>query len=379
MRTTATSPRPLLPVSIARSARLVATASLALFAGAGCAGESTEPVDEGELSANRLFVAVEDSGQVAVLDGETGALVKTVSLAVSHGGETLDYAIHNVQGAPDGALVWGTALPAGAHEGGGHGTADQLVALDTASLALTTRIDLGTGLHPAHVVLSGQTAYVTAYETDQVLVVDLASKRVARKLDLAAGTKPHGARLVPDGSKLIVAGMGDKSLVEVNVTTGAVTRHELPGRAVQTAVLPDGSAAFASVYDTREIARLDLVTGAVKLFALPAGAAGPVQVYPEPDGSHLWIADQGLVGGEPAGDKVYRMDAMTGEVDLTATVSEGPHGIVVSHDGARAWVTTIVENTVESLDTVTGAVLSKTTLAPKPNGITCVSGHGSMP
>ena len=109
-----------------------------------------------------------------------------------------------------------------------------------ATLRVRTRIPLGEDLHVAHVVVSDDVAYVTSFEADSVLVVDLAAREVVREVPLAPGTGPHGARLAPDGDALYVAGMGDGSLHVVDTATFEVTTRDLPGRAVQTAVLPDG-------------------------------------------------------------------------------------------------------------------------------------------
>ena len=172
---------------------------------------------------------------------------------------------HNVQAAPDGRTVWLTAMPN--MEGGAHGAdmPEELIGVDAAAYEVTSRIELGIGATcRAHVVISGDTGFVTANEADAVVVVDLAAKTVSRTISLPDGTGPRCSPH-PDGRVLVVAGMGDGSLVLVDVASGDVTRHDLPGRAVQTAVLPDGSAAFATVYDTRQVARIDLTTQVVTL------------------------------------------------------------------------------------------------------------------
>jgi DNA-binding beta-propeller fold protein YncE len=243
----------------------------------------------GSLSAEKrlnpvtLRGSVEDDGTLAVLDGENGKLLRTIDLSQVAHGETNKVAVHNVQAAPDGRTVWLTAMPNA--EGGGHGAdmPEELIGVDTTTYEVTSRIELGTGLHAAHVVISGSTGFVTANETDAVVVVDLAAKSVSRTIALPEGTGPHGARLTPNGQTLVVAGMGDGAIVLVDVASGDVTRHELPGRAVQTAVLPNGSAAFATIYDTRQVARLDLSSHVVTLYDLPSTSVGPVQLYPTPD------------------------------------------------------------------------------------------------
>lgn len=201
---------------------------------------------------------------------------------------------------------------------------------------------------------------------------------MVRTIELPKGTHPHGARLLADASKLIVAGMGDGSMHVIDTGTAAIKSFDLPGRAVQAAVLPDGSAAFVTVYDTRQVAKLDLSSDQLSLFDLPEGAAGPVQLYPAPH-ARLWIADQGLLDGEPAGSKLYRMNSDDGMIERTASVSSAPHGVVVSADGRTVWITTVVDGTVEAVDGETGQVMSTTAVGNKPNGITCIHAGGAMP
>ncbi len=352
---------------------LLATLTLTL---AACSAEEPAPESESE---DRIFAAVEDDGVLAVIDGESGELLRTTDLSLTAHGATVKVMAHNVQAAPDGRTVWLTAMPN--MEGGAHGAdmPEELIGVDAAAYEVTSRIELGTGLHAAHVVISGDTGFVTANEADAVVVVDLAAKTVSRTISLPDGTGPHGARLTPDGRVLVVAGMGDGSLVLVDVASGDVARHDLPGRAVQTAVLPDGSAAFATVYDTRQVARIDLTTQVVTLHELPPSSAGPAQLYPSPDSTFVWIADQGLLDGDAAGNSLIAMDAETGEVHHVVTVDPGPHGVVLNADGTKAWTTTIVNGTVQAIDTMTGSVLNTASVGRNPNGISCVHEGGVMP
>jgi DNA-binding beta-propeller fold protein YncE len=355
---------------ILRSILLIASA--ATFSGCGAAGKD----DAVAGPRDTIFAAVEDDGTLAELDGTTGELLRTVDLSRDARGGNVRFGVHNVQAAPGGRTVWVTASP----EGDDHTApmTEQLIGVDTSTARVMSRIALGEGLHVAHVVIRDSLAYVTAYEADLVLVVDLETERVIRSIHLPSGTRPHGARLTPDGIILVVAGMGDGSVHTVHTGTGYVESHPLPGRAVQTAVLPDGSAAFVTVYDTRQVARLDLSDGTLSLFDLPAGAAGPVQLYPAPDAS-LWIADQGMLDGDEAGTRLYRMRVIDGTVDLSVDVSPAPHGVVVNAESGTVWTTTLVEGSVQAIDGESGQVIWSTPVGNGPNGITCVHGGGVMP
>jgi outer membrane protein assembly factor BamB len=323
-----------------------------------------------------IFVAVEGDGVIAALDAAGGSLLAAIDLTEELHGETVRYDVHNVQAAPDGRMVWATAMPKAT--AARHAMPDVLVGVDVWRLEVRRRIELGLDVHAAHVVVAGGNAYVSGTNLDQILVVDLDEGVVTERIALPAGAGPHGVRLLPDAGALVVAGMGG-SLHLVDLASGGVESWALPGRAVQAAALPDGSATFATIYDTRQVARLDLASRTLTLFDLPAGAAGPVQLYPTPDSAHLWVADQGMLDGDPAGAALYRLDAATGAVDLTAAVAAGPHGVVVNQDGTRVWTTTVVDGAVQAVDGATGQVLSTTPVGVGPNGLTCLFAGGVMP
>ncbi len=325
----------------------------------------------------RLAVALEDEGAIGLLSAESGALLDKLALD----DDGMHYHVHNVQGAPDGRMAWATAMPDD-HTGGDHGSMamdEQLIGIDTIDFAVTKRIALGAGLHSAHVVTDGALAWVTAKDGNQVLEVDLTAGAVTRTLELPAGTGPHGVRRTPDGTRLILAGWDGHSLVVLDLESGATTVHDVGGIAVQAAVLPDGSAAFVTVYDTKQVARLDLATSELVRFDLPAGAAGPVQLYPTPDSSGVWVADQGFVDDDPAGTSLFLVDASTGATTLTAEVSPAPHGVVVAEDGAVVWTTTVENDTVDRVDASTGERLGITAVGGAPNGITLLHGGGAAP
>ena len=316
-------------------------------------------LDDSAISADGdacIAVAVEEEGAIALLDAE-GSLLSKVDLSTEVDGMAVAADVHNVQTTSDGSRLLATVMPAGDMEM--EGMVEELVVVDVAE--------------------RDALAWVTAYEADLVLEVDLEAGAVTRTFTLPTGTNPHGLRRLPDGSALVVAGMGDGSMHLIDLDSGEVQSWDLDGRAVQTAALPDGSAAFASIYDTKQVARLDLATLELTVFDLPEGAVGPVQIYPTPDSAGLWVADQGYLDGDPAGEHLFRLDAVTGEVTLTANVSPAPHGVVVRANGAEVWATTLMDGTVDQIDAVSGELLSSTAVGEGPNGITCTHDGAATP
>lgn len=325
-----------------------------------------------------VVAAVEDDSAVAILDGDTGALLQTISLNESMGSEVTRFSAHNVQVDAAARMAWVTAPP-DMEPGASMEMDDELIGIDLQKAVVTRRISLGRDQHVAHVVTHQGVAWVTANEANAVLRVDLEAGAVTDRIVLPADTMPHGLRVTPDGKTLVLAGIGAGAAVLVDTDSRAVRSVALPGRGVQAAVSSTSTTGYVTVYDTRQVAKVDLATAGLTLFDLPTDSAGPLQLYPTPDGTGLWVADQGMLDGQPAGDRLFLIDAKTGALLRTAKVGAGPHGVVVSPDGKRLWTTTLVNGTVDTVDTQTGEVLTSTAVGKRPNGISCAHVGGAMP
>ena len=341
---------------------------LALVAAAlvGCSG--TTPRDAPD---ELVFVALEGSGTVGVIDARRGTQIASVDLTEHAPGELRLFAPHNVQVDPETRMTWVTAPP---YQAGGHDhmsmtatASDELVGIDE-ELGLAARIQLGPNQHAAHVVTHGGFAYVTAHARDAVLVVDLLARKVSRRIALPPGSGPHGVRISQDGETLAVAGLGG-SLLIVETSTGNVESVPLPSGAVQTALTADGKVAFATLHDTHQVARYELASQRLELWTLPEGAVGPVQLYLSLDERRVWVADQGASEGEPIGNTLFALDATTGSVELVASVGAGPHGVLVSPTDGLVWVTLLRANAVQALDPDTGAIVMTIPVRANPNGI----------
>ena len=339
---------------------------------AGCEGQDVSA----PVPFSGAVVAVQGDAAMAFLD-EEGELVDTLDLRTEVDGVPILWMIHNVQITPDGGTAIATAMPPMDNTALSATLQDQLVVVDLENRVLQRRCDLGYGLGIAHVVTDGTLAWATAYGQDRVVVVDLASCKTLDRWPLPPGTRPHGIRR--GGEAFYVAGLGDGSLHRLSAATGEVQSWDLPGLAIQVAVLPDGSAVLATLQDTRQVARLDLQTEAVTVFDLPEGSVGPAQIYPTPDSSAVWVADQGSMDGLMAGRELYRLDARTGETTARVFVHDAPHGVVVSADGSTVWTTTLTMGTVDRVDVDTLALESSTAVGNYPNGISLGWDSGAMP
>lgn len=331
----------------------------------------------------RVFVADEESGTISVLDDATDASIATIDLTETRGAVLMRFAPHNVQVAPDGRSVWvvapAVADAADPHGHGGVEPIEQAIVLDPESLEIVARVELGSGLHVAHVVLDSASryAYVTANEANAVLRIDARSYEIVGRYELGAGRAPHGLREC-DG-RLYVANMDGLSMSIIEPNSGRIDEVPLGGIAVQTACVRGGRYVFASQYDTREVVRYEVGTGEVRRIPLPEGSEGPVQLYATPDGSTMYVCDQGILLDRPASNRLYEIDVASATVAATITVGLGAHGVVLSDDGLRAYVSNIADGSVSVIDTHARRTVATIAVGDRPNGIAHWHVRGGMP
>ncbi len=317
----------------------------------------------------RVYVANEEGGSVSIINLQDS--LKNNSVDLSDSGKM--FMAHNVQVAPNGKTVWVTAVPMDSTG------MDQLVVIDVNTGVIKNRVQLGKELHVAHVVLDDESkfAFVTAKESNQVIQVDATTYKVVKKFDLGAGHSPHGLRYA--NGKLYVANMDAKSISIINIVDGKIINIPLGGVVVQTAITQNGKFAFASLYDTKEIIRYDLQSSDIKRILLPVGAQGPIQLYATPDSKLLFVADQGELMDRPVSNKVYVIDVATANVISTITVGKKAHGVTVSNDGTKVYVTNSIDNTVSVIDVSTQKVTATIPVGKGPNGISYWFETGGMP
>jgi YVTN family beta-propeller protein len=317
-----------------------------------------------------VYVANEQEGTVSLID-----VIQKKNVYTIHLGETMQNMPmpHNVQVAPDGKTVWVTCMSRAT------GEIDKIIVIDQPSSRIIRRIDAGVDLHVAHVVFNstGSEAYVTANSTGQVIVYNTQTLSELRRYNLGVNKKPHGLRYA--NGKLFVANLDGMSMSIIDVATGQITELPFGAITVQTAVTQDGKYVFASLYDAQQVVRFDRQTQQVTTINLPVDAHGPIQLYATPDSKLLFVCDQGMLNGDPVNNKVYVIDIGTSAVAKIIMAGYAAHGVVISKDGATAYVTNSLSNTVSVIDIASLAVTATIGVGKAPNGISYCFQGGAMP
>ncbi len=345
-----------------------------------------------ELPGEKVYTAVEGDGFIAVVDPIKQKVISKISLAVEHDGGILPYAPHNVQVAPDMRSVWVTAN-SGSHQGhasrvvpeaNAHGEekeagddSDEVIVIDPITDRIIKRIPIERGIHLAHVSITpdSKTAIVTAQTKGVIYKINAETFEIEKRIFVPAvgpektPPEPHGVRVSPDGKTAYIANFGGKSLGILDIASNELSIVPLGGKAVQVGITADGRYVVASLYDTKQLAVYTVRDASVRMIDLPNGSKGPIQMYATPDSQYVYLADQGYYSGQPQGSLVYKIDLGTMAVAKEITVGDGPHGIAVSNDGARVYITNLLSGDLSVIDTASDTEIAKISVGKEPNGV----------
>lgn len=324
-------------------------------------------------SDEKIYTANEWDSSVSVVDVKTEKLIKSINLSRQFYGKFLTYTAHNVQVGPKGTIIAVTVNIMEDKDSHGEEEVnnDELILIDPMTDMIIGRIPLGLGMHLAHVVIdaSDTIAYVASQEQWILFTVDLPNKKILKETKLPEGSLPHGIRLTPDGKNLFIAFIGEKAIGIMNTETYNLELVPTSDKVVQVAVTPDGKYVLGSLYNTKSIARYDLTTKRLDILWLPDGAKWPIQLYPTPDSRFLYVADQGFYFDQPTSDQIYKIDIASLQVVKSYTGWQAPHGVVVSKDGKKAYITNLLSDTISVIDIISDTVTGTIAVGKKTNGI----------
>ncbi len=341
---------------------------------------------ENVVLLEKVYVAAEDDGFIAVVDPIESSVVTRIDLSQEHDGGMLMFAPHNVQVSPDNKSVWVTAnanmrmdaVSFLAPSARAHGDepmnatdTDEVIVINPETDQIVQRISIAAGIHLAHVVLTPDSsfAYVTAQNEAAVYKINARTFAMEKRIALPEASQPHGLRVAPDGLTAYLAMLGSKSMGVIDTATDVFTQTPLDGAAVQTGVTPDGKFVVVSLYDTKQLAIYHPDTKAVSYVRLPDSAKGPIQMYPTPDSRFVYLADQGYYFKQPSSEWVYKIDLQTEEIVKVIQAGNAPHGVAVSRDGAFVYVTNLLSNDVSVIDTDSDLEVVRIPVGKSPNGV----------
>jgi YVTN family beta-propeller protein len=215
----------------------------------------------------------------------------------------------------------------------GEGTA---TLIDLGSGAAVATLPTGEGPHEVAVSPDGRWAVVSNYggstPGSSLTVLDLRERRPARTIDLGTVRRPHGlAWLRGAGARVAVTAETDSAALVVDLDAWTVTERIRTGQGAShmIAVAPDGSSGFVANIASGSVTRVRF--GSAEATTTPTGA-GAEGIDVSPDGRQVWVTNR-------EANTVSVLDAMTMKVLATLPSADFPIRVKLTRDGRYALVT----------------------------------------
>lgn len=211
------------------------------------------------------------------------------------------------------------------------------------------RATLPTGESPHEIAVSpdGRTAVITNYGNREapgssLTVVDIAAAKVVRTMDLGRHSRPHGLAWLSD-RELAVTAEGSGHLLVVEPQTGAIRFAVETAQRTSHMVAVAGRRAFVANIGSGTVTVIDLDSG-TKLTDLATGE-GAEGIDVAPDGSEVWV-------GNRAADTLSVIDPESLEILATVPCPGFPIRIRFTPDGTRVLVSAARSGEVVIFDRV---------------------------
>lgn len=230
-------------------------------------------------------------------------------------------------------------------------------------------LDLGAGRCAPHGLAASrdlQRLYVTCEGRQEVLVIDVSSRRILHAIPTnQAGS--HMLAVSPDRARAYVTNFWHGTLSVLDLHARRIVAQVATGAGTEGVGLsPDGRYAYTSSVYINEIVKIDTSSLQVAARAVMPNCLGAVRVVPTPvDGRTLVVncADNG---------RVLLVDMATLRVRHDIAVGTLPIGIAVPNDHF-AYVANLTDGTISVIDITRGAVKRTIPTGDEPDGIVFVA------
>jgi DNA-binding beta-propeller fold protein YncE len=233
-----------------------------------------------------------------------------------------------------------------------HTKTGEVWTIDPATFAIVGRYRLGGELQHVVPAWDMRTLYASNDTGDQLTPFDPRTGLPGKPIPV---TDPYNLYFTPDGRSAISVAEARRQLVFYDPHTWAVQQTLATPDCMgidHSDVTPDGRTAVFTCEFAGRVAVIDLVQRRVlRMIDMPVRhmTMGPQDIKLAPDGSVFYIADS-QEGG------VWVLDGAATKVLRVIPTGHGAHGLYLSRDAKRLFVTNRLEGTVSVLDAYTGAV-----------------------
>ncbi|MEJ1096471.1 MULTISPECIES: beta-propeller fold lactonase family protein [unclassified Pseudoxanthomonas] len=218
----------------------------------------------------------------------------------------------------------------------------------------------GDAPHEISVSPDGRTAVVSNYggvrSGNTLSVLDLATGKPSRQIDLGQHGAPHGLRFLADGRRVVVTTEASARLLVVDIAADRIDKEIDIGDGVghMVALSPDERFAYVAKIGKGAVSRVDLNVG-VETHERPAGK-GAEGIAVRPDGREVWVTNR-----EEGTITVH--DPKTLAIRRRMTSQGFPIRVTFSPDGRMAFVTKARSAALEVFDARTKLSLATVALS----------------
>ena len=297
---------------------------------------STPTASDGGL----LLVAQKGARSLGLVDPAAGRLLASVAEDGVTG--------HEVVASPDGKLAY---VPIYGNSGVGQPGTDgsNMVVVDLATRKLAGNLDFGRGVRPHCAVFGPKDGllYVTTEIDKTISVIDPKTLKIVGTIPTGQ-PESHMLALSHDGLRGYTANVGPGTVSVLDIKARkTLTVIPISAHTQRISISMDDSMVFTADQTKPQLAVIDTATNKVKAW-VPLAASG-YGTAPTPDGKWLVVAT-------PAAHQVAVVDLATLKVAHTIDVPAAPQETLVRPDGKVAYVSCDASGQVAEIDVATWKV-----------------------
>ncbi len=311
----------------------------------------TASPDTGEHGV--LLVANKGDQTLGIVDPGAGKQIATVA----EGGTTG----HEVAASPDGRTAY---VPIYGNSGVGKPGTDgrNMIVVDIASRKVVGDVDFGHGVRP-HCAMFGPKngmLYVTTELDKTISIIDPRTLKIVGSIPTGQA-ESHMLAIAPDGKRGYTANVGPGTVSVLDMENKkTITVIPVAGVVQRIAVSPDGKMAFTSDQTKPRLAVIDTASNKVKTWVpLPAAGYGTA---PTPDGRWLVVA-------VPTANKVAVVDLGAMKVAHVIDVPAAPQEVLMQPDGQVAYVSCDASHKIAAIRTSNWTVEKLIDAGPGADGL----------
>lgn len=240
---------------------------------------------------------------------------------------------------------------------------DTIVFVDLKTLKAVATARTGRGPHEVVVTPDGQFIFSANYEGqgDSLSKIDLGTMQEIQRIAIDPFRKPHGLAISRDGKRLYATCEADKSVIEVEVTTGKLlrtfpTEQEITHMLVLT---PEERKLYTTNILSGTVTALDLESGRISA-QIPTGR-GAEGIDVTPDGKEVWVTNR-------EEDTLSIIDATSDRVLETLPCKGFPIRLKITPDGKKALVSCYLNGSIAVFDVASRRQIQRTRLEERPLG-----------